>query len=188
MVVDFYQIKNCQYEYFMGRHVIFAPEGTSEDLLYTYRFFRADDGRACHFLTPDEYYYVMDNMNTGRAVFGSAEPIMRRSDEEQMLMPGMQGGNIPQKETDNTLCFISLALLIASFCVTGFASQFSVPCFIASYVLAIVARSKNPKSTFALVLIIVHSVLVALAVLTIISLMIACGEMTRSCNDCHIPG
>lgn len=176
MIVDFYRIPNCKYELYQGRHVIFAPEDTAEDLLYTYRFFRTDDGRACHFLTQDEYYHVMNNMSSGRAVFGSGN---------FMPMQSVSGEPIPTQEKDvNTLCYISLILLVCSLfsIATAVAAGVSTPCFIASFVLAIVARCKNTKSTFALVLVIVHCVLLALSVIGIIMLLIACGEIIDSCN------
>jgi len=177
MIVDFYMIKGCEYELYQGRHVIFAPAATEENLLYTYRFFRTDDGRACHFLTQDEYYHVMNNMSSGRAVFGSGSFIPIQS--------GF-GEPIPPQEKDvNTLCYISLILLLCSFFVTPIVREpgFSTLFFITSFVLAIVARCKNSKSTFALVLVIVHCVLLALAVIGIIMLLIACGKIIDSCSE-----
>ena len=174
MTVDFYQIPNCEYELYQGRHVIFAPADTREELLYTYRFFRAEDGRACHFLTPDEYYHVMNNMSFGRAVFGTTNNMLMQRSPDEMIPP--------QENDVNNLCIISLILLVASFFITAMYPGGTAPCFIASFILAMVARSKNRNSTFALVLIIIDCVLLALAVIGIIMLLIACGEFLNSCN------
>lgn len=188
MIVDFYQIRNCRYEFYRGRHVIFAPNNISEALLYTYRFFRTEDGRACHFLTPDEYYHVMNNMSTGRAVFGIGNqmPINRAS---VMMLPVQEEKNV------TTLCFISLALLVASFVLFAFISDntysnaigellgVSFTCFIVSFILSIVARSRNKKSVFALVLLILHIILTVLVIIGIVMAMITCGQAIDSCID-----
>ena len=185
MIVDFYQIGNCTYELYNGRHVIFAPSNVSEDLLYTYRFFRTEDGRACHFLTPDEYYHVMNNMSTGRAVFGTGNqmPMNRPAGE----MPSeYKGKNV------TALCFISLTFLISSLIL--FSLLFdnnavqellsgSFTCFIISFILSIVARVRNKKSVFALVLLILHIILTVLLIIGIVMAIITCGQMIDSCAD-----
>ena len=60
MVVNYYNVKNCKYEVYENRPVLFPPEDTEESLLREYGFVKMIDGRWFKFLSGNEYQHIME--------------------------------------------------------------------------------------------------------------------------------
>lgn len=197
MTVNFFEIRNCSFETYMGEPVLFAPSDTDETVLMTRGFRRNEEGRWFRPVNMAEYNFIaayaycgeatIDENNTGYINnYAPPVPYMQQN-------YGQQVGYADN--TPNILCYVSVGL-----CAVGFPMSFIGTIlvgglfFIAALILMIIVRVKYPHNTFGKVLCIVYIVLGAVAlILTIaaaIIIAIACNQFLNDCNSCcsNIPG
>ncbi len=93
------------------------------------------------------------------------------------------------------ICYFGVPLILSAFytasestnsvilgAITSFLSLFSFGSYIAAIVLMIVARVKDPKNTFAKVLMIVYIVLFVIELLALLFFIAACGALVSDCG------
>ena len=92
MLIDFYEIYNCSYSIIDNNPVLIAPGNITVELLYKYRFVQLNNGQWYHYLTQDEYNFIMNNEHNpnvhnvnGNLVFGSINQQNDVSSEERNL-------------------------------------------------------------------------------------------------------
>lgn len=169
MVVHFYGVANCYCDSIEGRPVLIAPVGVDSESLQRHYFTALPDGRWAHYLTREEYYYIVSFGDVPEVVFSYDKPVVNYSSQEQP----QEQLTAEEKKNADTLCIISIVLWAV--CFVPFLAYVSVPCMIAALVLVIIARVKYPKHTFSKVLLIVYGVLFLVGMVLAVVTLIACG-------------
>lgn len=157
MLVHYYTVKNCKFEMYEGKPAIFASEEADEDSpTIKFNFFQTVDGRWCHYLTQEEYYYIMSFPSDAEVTFG-----------KRLKPPNPLSAK--EKRYANIMCLISLGLLICGIIIllcTG--SQIAIHSWVASLILMIAVRVKYTESLFGKILMISYIVLAVIAVVLLI--------------------
>ena len=187
MKIHFYEVKDCTYDMVQGIPAIFAPEGVDTETLQRHFFIQTLDGRWFHYLTREEYYYLMSFSGSDEVVFRFDRPVTNYYPPN--YMPYAQN-NAQDENKANTMCGISLGLIGLGFLISSVAPALTFPCWIAALVLMIIVRVNHPQNTFGKVLMIIYIVFGVLFFIGILLAMAACGmitgEILDSCNN--IPG
>ena len=187
MRIHFYEVKNCTYDMVQGIPSIFAPEGVDTEVLQRHFFIQTLDGKWFHYLTREEYYYLMSFSGSDEVVFSFDKPISNYYPPN--YMPYAQN-NAQDENKANTMCGLSLGLIGLGFMGAYVSSSLTFPCWIAALVLMIIVRVNYPHNTFGKVLMIIYIIFGVLFLIGVMMLLAACGALTGEFLDsCHnIPG
>ena len=179
MRIHFYEVKNCTFEMIQGVPAIIAPEGVDDETLQRHYFIRMYDGRWFHYLTYEEYNYMMSFSGSDEVIYSFDRPVVNY---------GKENNKSPEDEKKaNMLCGISLGSIALSLLMgTLEMPELIMPCWIASLVLMIIVRVKYPENTFGKVLMILYIILGILMLIGSVLFLIACNaaleEFLDSCS------
>lgn len=184
MFVDYYGISCCTYEVFDTRPVLVAPAGYPPEVLLRTGFLQLPDGRWGHYLNEGEYGFLIRKNQENphqNVVFG-----VQNAPFPDAPAPEQESPEDRKKAVILCLCSIG-CLLLGSAGAYAFApnhlpfSAFSA-FDLAALVLAVTARVKYPKNTFAKVLIRVYIILFVLMLIYVFTLIWFCSTMVESCG------
>jgi hypothetical protein len=189
MTVHFFEIRDCRFEMFGGRPVIFAPEEADEELLGRYAFVKIADGRRVRYLNQYEYSYIMSVKDAEEIVFDgkAVERMNYPAAQFQYVNYGNRMYN-PQKTAD-TLCYVSLGLMAGSLPLSAVLTPLGgLVLAIAALVLVIIVRVHYPEHKLGKVLFTVYLILIIIGVVLTIAAMIiiaiACNQCINDCRSC----
>ena len=199
MYVHFYEIRGCTCDNVDSRPVLVAPRDTRLDLLTKYQFILLADGRWVHFLTNDEYAYVMTGYPNRDVTFYTAP-------QYTASPAAMPQESEEDKRRGNLLAGIGLGLfvlyLIVNFGEWGFMKALEsnshagettdliaainsilllMP--VTSFVLMLITRIKYPKNVLGKVLMWVFIVSGILLAFLVIATLVACVACLNECSQ-----
>lgn len=178
MLIHFYEVKNCTYDMVQGIPAIIAPDGVDEEVLQRHFFIRTIDGKWFHYLTREEYYYLMSFSGSDEVVFSFDKPVINYYPQTPPL-------DRESENKANTMCGISLGLLGVGFMMSSLGGAFlTLPCWIAALVLMIIVRVNYPQNTFGKVLMILYIIFGVLMLIGVIMLILACNMMAEEFLSC----
>ncbi len=196
MFINYYFITGCTFSPYQGKNVIFAPDGTDEELLHQYDFQKAENGRYFRILTEKEYEAIMRGYPDNNVTFSyeNSQPMYDnpyyRNNPPPARIPE-QKVQKPDSHTGNIICLISALLLAAGLWIIFILKDYYLPAaglLITGNILTIFARTRYPENIFGKVLFVCYLILYVLFVIFTFLVIVACVQCITSCNNCNIPG
>ena len=196
MLVHFYEIRGCTCDNVDNRPVLVAPDYCPLEQLTHYQFVLLEDGRWVHFLTSQEYAYVMTGYSHRDVVFSTLP---------ESVLTDL---NIPEDPSrGNIFGGLGLGLFVGSIaaCILiGFllraldedqsiiiiqaAAYLPLVLEIGSFAMMLYTRIRYPKNILGKVLMwlfIVEAVLIVIALIAAVIACIACAnQCITSIKDC----
>lgn len=178
MLIHYFSVRNCTYEIYEGKPAIFAPEEADiNSPTISFNFFQTIDGRWCHYLSEEEYYYIMSFPKDTDVTFGKApKPTDDLSAKE--------------KRYANILCLISIGFIICGILISFFGrGMIALHCWVTALILMITVRVRYPGSLFGKILMMICIILAVSAVGMLIFAMITsfANSFLDSLLTCPVP-
>ncbi|SHM45997.1 hypothetical protein [Ruminococcus flavefaciens] len=180
MRIHFYEVKDCTYDMVQGIPAIFAPDGVDEEVLQRHFFIKTAEGKWFHYLTREEYYYLISMSYSGNdeVVFSFDKPITN-------YYPPYQPLDSESENKANTMCGISLGLMGMGFILAIIGGAIlTFPCWIAAIILMIIVRVNYPQNTFGKVLMIIYIIFGILLMIGFIMVAITCNIIAKDFLSC----
>ena len=198
MIVHYYNIYNCQFCNDGNNHPILVPPLNTDPVLLRQRgFILSPDNTWIHYLTEQEYNYIITNQYQGeiRFIYNEQQYASDETPEE--------------KKNGNKLGLISLGLFVVPF-VLGVLLQIyfdiftntadyttisnspaaeiiniiSSLCRIGSFVTMIITRAKYHKNKIGIAMMWVFIISAVLTIIAAVLLIIACGQCLNEMRSC----
>lgn len=191
MNVHYYEIKNCQLGQSCGRPVIFPPKNTDRELLSRYGFVQIMNTEEwCHFLSNEEYQYIMQFSQQDNVVFVGDKFSATKTEEITDISDRYRNLDDNHNSTANGLAGFSIILMIITVVgsIVSFFEYYEISLFfgflfIVSVVLAVAVRVIYPENKFGRLLIKIYVALIILFSVILVFAIISCFIAADACID-----
>ncbi len=199
MYINYYFIPGCTYSPYQGKNVIFAPDGTDEDLLQQYDFQKAEDGRYFRILTEQEYQAVKRGYPNNNVIFSyeNSQPMYHNPNRKTSkklpdFIPSPSDSETENQKDEkgilisNILCifsflFAAIGTILWTYHDTNIDFLVSVGMFIIGGILALIVKIRYPENILGTILFGVYTVLFLIAMFVIVKLV---AFMVSCCMAC----
>ncbi len=191
MNIHYYEIKNCYLGESCGQPVIFPPKDTDRKTLTKCGFVQLTDSDEWgHFLSDEEYQYIMQFSKEGDVTFEGDKYDVQNTEIITNIRDKYENSEDNHNRTAGTMAGLSIILMIIAVVgsLVDFFAHFEISLvfglfFIVSVVSAVALRIKFPENKLGKILIRVYITLALLVVGFLTFVIISCSIAIDSCID-----